>query len=115
MSRGVCGAPAIDVGGVTPQCDMPKGHRGQHGHTALEDGKPRTYRWGKRSGTTLSYEARKETERPLMSLTVARDTQTALAELATRTGRSRGVIVDDAVRALWGRYERGEWPAEDDE
>lgn len=69
---------------------------------------------GARSGSTRSYAAKASGDRPLVSLTIAQATKDALAELATRSGRSRGAIVDDAVRTIWARYERGEWPTEDE-
>lgn len=106
-----CGVSALDVGGITPTCELRPKHVGTH--AALVDG--RTYRWGGRSGTTFSYQARQASERPFVGLTIAQATKDALTTLATRTKRSRGAIVDDAVRELWARYERGEWPTDEDD
>lgn len=40
----VCEAPAMSG---SPLCDLPKGHEGMHAYSEIEEGKKRTYKWGK--------------------------------------------------------------------
>ena len=40
----VCGVPAI---GGSPICELERGHEGFHTHTETDDGKTRTFHWGK--------------------------------------------------------------------